>query len=142
MSPVFSHEKGKLERKKIRVLIAIAGLDSHSRGAMVVAEALRDAGMEVIYTGLHQSPEKIVKSAIQESVDVIGVSAHSGAQLTIMPKIMNLLRENKTDNIPVILGGVVPKEDIRALKEIGVREVFGLGTDTRKIVQFIKDITT
>lgn len=128
--------------RKIRVLIAVAGLDSHSRGAMVVAEALRDAGMEVVYTGLHQSPEKIVKSAIQESVDVIGVSAHSGVQLTVMPKIMNLLRENKADNISVILGGVVPKEDILALKEIGVREVFGLGADTRKIVQFIKDITT
>ena len=128
--------------RKIRVLIAIAGLDSHSRGAMVVAEALRDAGMEVVYTGLHQSPEEIVKSAIQESVDVIGVSMHSGTQLTIMPKIMNLLRENEANDIPVILGGVVPKEDILALKEIGVREVFGVGTDTRKIIQFIKDITT
>ena len=129
-------------KRKIRILIAIAGLDSHSRGAMVVAEALRDAGMEVIYTGLHQSPEEIVKSAVQESVDVIGVSMHSGTQLIIMPKIMNLLRENKADNISVILGGVVPKEDILALKEIGVREVFGAGTDTRKIAQFIKDITT
>jgi len=128
--------------RKIRVLIATAGLDSHSRGAIVVAEALRNAGMEVIYTGLHQSPEEIVKSAIQESADVIGVSMHSGTQLTIMPTIMNLLRENKADNIPVILGGVVPKQDVLALKEIGVREVFGVGTDTRKIIQFIKDIAT
>jgi len=128
--------------RKIRVIIAIAGLDSHSRGAIVVAEALRNAGMEVIYTGLHQSPEEIVKSAIQESADVIGVSMHSGTQLTIMPTIMNLLRENKADNIPVILGGVVPKQDVLALKEIGVREVFGVGTDTRKIIQFIKDIAT
>ena len=128
--------------RKIRILIATAGLDSHSRGAMVVAEALKDAGMEVIYLGLRQSPEEIVKSAIQESADVIGVSMHSGTQLTIIPKIINMLKENKADNIPVILGGVVPKEDILTLKEVGVREVFGAGADTRKIVQFIKDITT
>ena len=128
--------------RKIRILIAIAGLDIHNRGAMVVADALRDAGMEVIYTGLHQSAERIVKSAIQESVDVIGLSIHSGTQLTIMPKIMNLLKENKVDNIPVILGGSVHKEDIPVLKEIGVREVFGSGTDTKIIAQFIKDITT
>lgn len=108
---------------------------------MVVAEALRDAGMEVIYTGLHQSSEEIVGSAIQESVDVIGVSMHSGTQLTITPKIMNLLKENRASNIPVILGGIIPKEDIIALKKIGVREVFGAGADTRDIVQCIKDIT-
>ena len=109
--------------RKIRALVAIAGLDSHSRGAIVVAEALRDAGMEVIYAGLHQSAEEIVKSAIQESVDVIGVSMHSGTQLTIAPKIMKLLKENKADTIPLILGGVIPKEDTLALKEIGVSEV-------------------
>jgi len=128
--------------RKLRVLIAVAGLDSHSRGAMVVAEALRNAGIEVIYTGLHQSPEEIVKSAMQESVDIIGVSMHSGTQLAIMPKIIELLKVNNAGNIPVILGGVVPKEDIQALKEIGVCEVFGVGTDTRKIIQFIKGITT
>ena len=128
--------------RKLRVLIAVAGLDSHSRGAMVVAEALRNAGIEVIYTGLHQSPEEIVTSAMQESVDIIGVSMHSGTQLAIMPKIIKLLKANNAGNIPVILGGVVPKEDILALKEIGVCEVFGVGTDTRKIIQFIKGITT
>ena len=141
MRLVSAIKRGKLGRKK-RVLIAVAGLDSHSRGAMVVAEALRDGGMEVVYTGLRQTPEEIVKAAIQESVDVVGVSVHSGAQLTIMPKVLNLLRENKAGDIPVIVGGVVPKQDVVTLKDVGVREVFGVGTDTRKIVRFIQDITT
>lgn len=131
-----------MERKKIRVLIAVAGLDSHSRGAMVVAEALRNAGMEVIYTGLHQSPQEIVNSALQEGVDIIGISMHSGTQLTIMPRIINLLADSNVDNIPVIVGGVIPKEDVNTLKSIGVREVFGVGTDTRKIIQFIQNTIT
>jgi len=129
-----------LERK-IRVLMAIAGLDAHSQGAIVVTQALRDAGAEVIYTGLHQTPEEIVLSAIQEDVDVIGISSHAGAHLTFLPKVINLLKENNADGIPVILGGAIAKEDSLALKEIGAREVFGPGTDTRKIIQFIKDIT-
>ncbi len=109
---------------------------------MVVAEALRNAGMEVIYTGLHQSPQEIVNSALQEGVDIIGISMHSGTQLTIMPRIMNLLAGNNVGNIPVILGGVVPEEDVHTLKDIGVREVFGVGTDTRKIIQFIQNTIT
>ena len=128
-----------MEEKKIRVLIAKPGLDGHDRGAKVVARALRDAGMEVIYTGLRQTPEQIVETAIQEDVDVIGLSILSGAHTHLFPKIMELLKENDIKDIIVMGGGVIPEEDIPVLKKIGIAEIFTSGTDTRDIVKFIKE---
>ena len=127
-----------MEGKKIRVLIAKPGLDGHDRGAKVVARALRDAGMEVIYTGLRQTPEQIVETAIQEDVDVIGLSILSGAHTHLFPKIMELLKENDIKDIIVMGGGVIPEEDIAVLKKVGIAEIFTPGTDTRDIVKFIK----
>ncbi len=123
----------------IRVLVAKPGLDGHDRGAKVVARALRDSGMEVIYTGLRQTPEQIVEAAIQEDVNVIGLSILSGAHTHLFPKIMKLLKEKDAEDILVIGGGVIPSEDIPELKESGVDEVFTPGTDTRDIVDFIKN---
>ena len=128
-----------MEVKKIRVLIAKPGLDGHDRGAKVVARALRDAGMEVIYTGLRQTPEQIVETAIQEDVDVIGLSILSGAHTHLFPKVMELLKENNIEDIVVMGGGVIPEEDIPELKNVGIAEVFTPGTDTRDIVKFIKE---
>ena len=128
-----------MEGKKIRVLIAKPGLDGHDRGAKVVARALRDAGMEVIYTGLRQTPEQIVETAIQEDVDVIGLSILSGAHTHLFPKVMELLKENDIKDIIVMGGGVIPEEDIPVLKKIGIAEIFTPGTDTRDIVKFIKE---
>jgi len=128
-----------MEDKKIRVLIAKPGLDGHDRGAKVVARALRDAGMEVIYTGLRQTPEQIAETAIQEDVDVIGLSILSGAHTHLFPKIMKLLKENDVKDIIVIGGGVIPEEDIPELKKIGIAEIFTPGTDTRDIINFIKE---
>ena len=128
-----------MEGKKIRVLIAKPGLDGHDRGAKVVARALRDAGMEVIYTGLRQTPEQIVETAIQEDVDVIGLSILSGAHTHIFPKVMELLKENNIKDIIVMGGGVIPEEDIPELKKAGVAEIFTPGTDTRDIIKFIKE---
>ena len=128
-----------MEGKKIRVLIAKPGLDGHDRGAKVVARALRDAGMEVIYTGLRQTPEQIVETAIQEDVDVIGLSILSGAHTHLFPKVMELLKENNVEDIIVIGGGVIPEEDIPELKKVGVAEIFTPGTDTRDIIKFIKE---
>ncbi|MBA7615708.1 Methylmalonyl-CoA mutase [subsurface metagenome] len=128
-----------MEGKKIRVLIAKPGLDGHDRGAKVVARALRDAGMEVIYTGLRQTPEQIVETAIQEDVDVIGLSILSGAHTHLFPKVMELLKENNIEDIVVMGGGVIPEEDIPELKKIGIAEIFTPGTDTRNIVKFIKE---
>jgi len=128
-----------MEGKKIRVLIAKPGLDGHDRGAKVVARALRDAGMEVIYTGLRQTPEQIVETAIQEDVDVIGMSILSGAHTHLFPKAMELLKENNIKDIIVIGGGVIPEEDIPKLKKIGIAEIFTPGTDTRDIIKFIKE---
>ncbi len=125
--------------RKIRVLIAKAGLDGHDRGAKVVAAALRDAGMEVIYTGLRQTPEMIVQAAIQEDVDVIGVSILSGAHMTIFPKIIKLMKEKGLDDVLLIGGGIIPDEDIPKLKEMGVAEIFTPGTLTTEIVSFIKE---
>ncbi len=125
--------------RKIRVLIAKAGLDGHDRGAKVVAAALRDAGMEVIYTGLRQTPEMIVQAAIQEDVDVIGVSILSGAHMTIFPKIIKLMKEKGLDDVILIGGGIIPDEDIPKLKEMGVAEIFTPGTLTTEIVSFIKE---
>ncbi|MDI6887981.1 MAG: cobalamin B12-binding domain-containing protein [Candidatus Thermoplasmatota archaeon] len=126
------------EGKKIRVLIAKLGLNGHDRGAKVVARALRDAGMEVIYTGLHQTPEQVVESALQEDVDVIGLSLLSGAHLTLFTKVMELLKKESLENITVLAGGIIPEEDVTKLKEIGIAEIFGPGTDTKDIVEFIK----
>lgn len=127
-----------MEGKKIRVLIAKPGLDGHDRGAKVVARALRDAGMEVIYTGLRQTPEQIVETAIQEDVDVIGLSILSGAHTHLFPKVMELLKENNIEDIVVMGGGVIPEEDIPELKRLGIAEIFTPGTDTRDIIKFIK----
>jgi methylmalonyl-CoA mutase C-terminal domain/subunit len=125
--------------KKIRILVGKPGLDGHDRGAKVVAAALRDAGMEVIYTGLHQSCESIVEAAIQEDVDIIGLSILSGAHMTIFPKVMNLLRLRKAGDITVIGGGIIPDEDIKKLERAGVKKLFGPGTPTGEICGWIKD---
>lgn len=124
--------------KKIRVLIAKPGLDGHDRGAKVVARALRDAGMEVIYSGLHQTPEQIVETAIQEDVDAIGLSILSGAHMTLFPRVIELLKENKVEDKMVFGGGIIPDEDIIKLKEMGVEELFTPGTDTDTIVKFLR----
>jgi len=129
----------KKMQRKIRVLVAKPGLDGHDRGAKVVAAALRDAGMEVIYTGLHQTPEMIVESAIQEDVDVIGVSILSGAHMTIFPRFLELLRKKGADHIILIGGGIIPQDDMARLKEMGVRELFGPGTPTTEIVKYIQE---
>jgi len=123
--------------KKIRVLVAKPGLDGHDRGAKVVANALKDAGMEVIYTGLHQTPEMIAESAVQEDVDIVGLSILSGAHLTMFPRVIELLKEKGADHIKVFGGGIVPGEDVSQLESIGVARIFGPGTDTREIVKFI-----
>ncbi|PIV69524.1 MAG: methylmalonyl-CoA mutase [Euryarchaeota archaeon CG01_land_8_20_14_3_00_38_12] len=123
--------------KKIRVLIAKLGLNGHDRGAKVVARALRDAGMEVIYTGLHQTPEQVMETAIQEDVDVIGLSLLSGAHMTLFPMVQKLLKEHKIDNIMIIGGGIIPEEDTSKLKQAGIAEIFGPGTNTKEIVNFI-----
>jgi len=118
----------------IRVLIAKPGLDGHDRGAKVVARALRDAGMEVIYAGLRQTPESIVDSAIEEDVDLIGLSCLSGAHMALFPRVLKLLKAKKLDDVPVFAGGIIPDEDARALRKIGVRAVFGPGTTLEEIV--------
>jgi len=127
-----------MEDQKIRVLVAKAGLDGHDRGAKVIAAALRDAGMEVIYTGLRQTPEMIVEAALQEDVDVIGVSILSGAHLTILPKILNLMKEKGLDDVLLTGGGIIPEEDIAKLKEMGVGELFTPGAHTTQIAEYIK----
>ncbi|MCD6379093.1 cobalamin B12-binding domain-containing protein [bacterium] len=123
--------------KKIRVLIAKPGLDGHDRGAKVVANALKDAGMEVIYTGLHQTPGMIAESAVQEDVDVIGLSILSGAHMTMFPKVLELLKEKGADDIMVFGGGIIPEGDIERLETQGVAKVFGPGTDTHDIIDFL-----
>lgn len=127
-----------MAERKIRVLIAKPGLDGHDRGAKVVARALMDAGMEVIYIGLRQTPKQIVNAALQENVDVIGLSILSGAHDSLFPKIMGLLREKKLDEVLVVAGGIIPEEDVPELKRIGVAEIFGPGADTNEIAAFIK----
>jgi len=124
--------------RKIRVLIAKPGLDGHDRGAKVVARALRDAGMEVIYTGLRQTPEMIAEAALQEDVDVVGLSILSGAHLGLVPRVVDLLRANGQDNVLVYVGGIIPEEDVPALKEAGVYEVYGPGSSTEAMVESIR----
>lgn len=128
-----------MQEQRIRVLIAKPGLDGHDRGAKVIARGLRDAGMEVIYTGLRQTPEMVVEAALQEDVDVIGLSILSGAHTALVPRIVALLRENEMDDVPLFLGGIVPNDDITAMKEQGVTEVFGPGTGMEQIVAAIHD---
>ena len=123
----------------IRVLIAKPGLDGHDRGAKIVARALRDAGMEVVYSGLHQSPEQIVEAAMQEDVGVIGLSIHSGAHMTLFGKVMDLLDERHVDDVLVFGGGIIPNEDIIALKERGVAEIFTPGTPTTDIIEWVRE---
>jgi methylmalonyl-CoA mutase C-terminal domain/subunit len=128
-------------KRKIRVLIAKAGLDGHDRGAKVVAAALRDAGMEVIYTGLRKTPEMIVEAALQEDVDAIGVSILSGAHMTIFPKILELMKEKKLTDVLLFGGGIIPGKDISKLKAMGVGELFTPGTSTMDIIQYVKQWT-
>ena len=125
--------------RKIRVVVAKPGLDGHDRGAKIVARALRDAGMEVIYTGLHQTPEQIVETAIQEDADAVGVSLLSGAHMTLVPRILDLLREEGAEDALVIVGGTIPDDDAAELKEKGVAEVFGPGAPTGQIVEFLRE---
>ena len=125
--------------KHIRVIVAKPGLDGHDRGAKVIARSLRDAGMEVIYTGLRQTPEQIVSAAIQEDVDIIAISILSGAHNHLFPRVIELLKEEKAEEIVVIGGGVIPEEDIPFLKEVGVKAIFTPGTSTKDIVKFIQE---
>jgi methylmalonyl-CoA mutase C-terminal domain/subunit len=124
---------------KIRVVVAKVGLDGHDRGAKIVARTLRDAGMEVIYTGLHQTPEQIVETALQEDADAVGISILSGAHMTLVPRILDGLREHGLEDVLVVVGGTVPADDARALKELGVAEVFTPGAPTRAIVEFLRE---
>ncbi|KUO58732.1 methylmalonyl-CoA mutase [bacterium BRH_c32] len=123
---------------KIRVLVAKAGLDGHDRGAKVVAAALRDAGMEIIYSGLRQTPEMIVEAAIQEDVHAIGISILSGAHMTIFPKLLDLMKEKELDDVLLFGGGIIPEEDLAVLKEMGVGELFTPGTPTTDIIKFLE----
>ncbi len=128
-----------MEEKKIRVLVAKPGLDGHDRGAKVVARALRDAGMEVIYTGLRQTPEMIAEAALQEDVDVVGLSILSGAHMALAPRIMELLKANGQEQVKVFIGGIIPDEDIPRLKELGITGVYGPGASTETIVKEITE---
>jgi len=125
--------------KKLRILVAKPGLDGHDRGARVVARAFRDAGFEVIYTGLHQTPEQIVAAALQEDVDLIGLSCLSGAHMHLFSRVLELLRQNGLEDIPVIAGGIIPKEDIPKLKALGIKEVFLPGSSLQGIVTWVRN---
>ena len=124
----------------LRVLVAKPGLDGHDRGAKIIARALRDAGMEVIYTGIRQTPEMIVEVALQEDVDVIGLSILSGAHMELFPQIIEGLRANHMGDVPVIAGGIIPESDRRSLEDIGVSAIFGPGTPTTEIVEFVREL--
>jgi methylmalonyl-CoA mutase, C-terminal domain len=130
-----------MTEKTIRVLVAKPGLDGHDRGAKVIARALRDAGMEVVYTGIRQTPEMIAEAALQEDVDVIGMSILSGAHMALFPKVIDLLREYGMDDVLVVAGGIIPDEDVPALKALGIEGIFGPGTTTDRIVEFIRGHT-
>ena len=125
--------------KKIRVLVAKPGLDGHDRGAKVIARALRDAGMEVVYTGIRQTPEMIAEAALQEDVDVVGMSILSGAHMALFPRVMELLNQGGMDDVLVIAGGIIPDEDVPALRDLGITGIFGPGTPTDAIVSFIRE---
>ena len=127
-----------MAERKIRVVVAKPGLDGHDRGAKIIARALRDAGMEVIYTGLHQTPEQIVETVLQEDADAVGLSILSGAHMTLVPRVVELLREQDADDVVVTVGGTIPSRDIPELKELGVAEVFTPGAPTQDIIDFIR----
>ncbi len=126
-------------QKKIRVVVAKPGLDGHDRGAKIIARALRDAGMEVIYTGLHQTPEQIVATVVQEDADAVGLSILSGAHMTLVPRVVDLLREQEAGDVVVTVGGTIPADDIPELKSLGVAEVFTPGAPTQQIIDFIRE---
>ena len=128
--------------RKIRVVVAKPGLDGHDRGAKIIARALRDAGMEVIYTGLHQTPEQIVETVLQEDADAVGLSILSGAHMTLVPRVIDLLREQDAGDVVVTVGGTIPNQDIPELKELGVAEVFTPGAPTQAIIDFIEGAVT
>ena len=128
--------------RKIRVVVAKPGLDGHDRGAKIIARALRDAGMEVIYTGLHQTPEQIVETVLQEDADAVGLSILSGAHMTLVPRVVELLREQEASDVLVAVGGTIPAQDIPELKELGVAEVFRPGAPTQAIVEYIHGAVT
>ena len=130
-----------MAKSKLRVLIAKPGLDGHDRGAMVVARALRDAGMEVIYTGLRQTPEMVAEAALQEDVDLVGLSILSGAHMALVPRVLELLRAQGQDEVKVLLGGIIPDEDLPKLEALGVSAVFGPGTNTQEIIRIVHEIT-
>jgi methylmalonyl-CoA mutase C-terminal domain/subunit len=131
-----------MAERKIRVVVAKPGLDGHDRGAKIIARALRDAGMEVIYTGLHQTPEQIVETVLQEDADAVGLSILSGAHMTLVPRVVELLREQDAGDVVVTVGGTIPSQDIPELKELGVAEVFTPGSPTQAIIDFIKGAVT
>ena len=124
--------------RRIRVVVAKPGLDGHDRGAKIIARALRDAGMEVIYTGLHQTPEQIVETTLQEDADAVGISILSGAHMTLVPKIAQLLKEQGADDVCLVVGGTIPADDIPELKRLGVSEIFTPGSTTQEIIDFIE----
>ena len=128
-----------MAERKIRVLVAKPGLDGHDRGAKVIAASLRDAGMEVIYTGLHQTPEKIAATALQEDVDVVALSILSGAHMTLFPRVRNLLHENGMDDVLITGGGIIPQEDVEALQALGIGRLFGPGTATGEAAVYIRE---
>jgi methylmalonyl-CoA mutase C-terminal domain/subunit len=128
--------------RKIRVVVAKPGLDGHDRGAKIIARTLRDAGMEVIYTGLHQTPEQIAETVIQEDADVVGLSILSGAHMTLVPRVVELLNAKQAEDVVVILGGTIPADDIPELKRLGVSEIFTPGTSTQEIVEFVRGAVT
>jgi methylmalonyl-CoA mutase C-terminal domain/subunit len=138
MSKQYCFKEDKMNRP-IRVLIAKPGLDGHDRGAKVIARALRDAGMEVIYTGLRQTPEQIVAAAVQEDVDVVGMSLLSGAHNYLFPRVAELLKEQGVDDVLIVGGGVIPDDDIQGLKDSGITEIFTPGAQTSKMIEFIKN---
>jgi methylmalonyl-CoA mutase C-terminal domain/subunit len=125
--------------EKYRVIVAKPGLDGHDRGAKIVARALRDAGFEVIYTGLHQTPEQIAETAIQEDADAVGLSCHSGAHMTLFPRVVQLLKEQGAEDVLLFAGGIIPREDIPKLKEVGVQEIFTPGAPTSAIVDWLRE---
>jgi len=128
-----------VSEKVLRILVAKPGLDGHDRGAKIIARALRDAGFEVIYTGLHQTPEMIAETAVQEDVDCVGLSILSGAHMTLFPRVLDLMKEKRINEVPVFGGGIVPDEDIAELKRLGVREIFTPGASTKQIVDWIHE---
>jgi methylmalonyl-CoA mutase C-terminal domain/subunit len=134
-----SLKEGTLKERRLRVMVAKPGLDGHDRGARIIARAFRDAGFEVVYTGLHQTPEEIVKAAIQEDVDMIGLSSLAGAHMYLYPRVVELLREQGAGEIVVCGGGIIPEEDIPKLKTVGVKEIFGPGSALKEMVEWVRN---